>query len=308
MTLYAILIGSAPEDFRQKKLEDMSDFLNSKNGRRGVVTFANGITEQMLEMVLDNSMKQNPDSILLYLCTLQPVGDDEKSVWLGGEEIRRDVISHYQTLAAECGIDMQVIFDSDRELVSEEENPDIRFSAEVLSSLINFMEENKDASYVLPKVVYPDGKIQYLCKLLPTPSDLIFRRFLPKTKWTEKKNDRYCLKSSGYDKVINPPCLSGCFMFMRLSVLAENNIFFDDSFFMYFEDFDLIRRLHRVSKTLYFPNVQIVHDHQKASYKNRKMLWVHIRSAVRYFGKYGWWRDKERREMNERILREIEGI
>lgn len=121
MTRYAILLGSAPEDFRQKKLEDISDFLNSKNGRCGVVTFANGITEQMLEMVLDNSMKQNPDSILLYICTLQPVGEDEKSVWLGGEEIRRDVISHYQTLAAESGIDMQVIFDSDRELVSEEE-------------------------------------------------------------------------------------------------------------------------------------------------------------------------------------------
>ncbi len=184
-------------------------------------------------------------------------------------------------------------------------NPDIRFGAEVLPSLINFMEENKEASYVLPKVVYPDGEIQYLCKLLPTPSDLIFRRFLPKSKWTEKKDDRYCLKSSGYDKVMNPPCLSGCFMFMRLSVLAENNIFFDDRFFMYFEDFDLIRRLHRVSKTLYFPGVQIVHDHQKASYKSKKMLLAHIKSAVRYFGKYGWWRDKERREMNGKILQEI---
>lgn len=184
-------------------------------------------------------------------------------------------------------------------------NPDIRFGAEVLPALINFMEENRDASYVLPKVVYPDGEIQYLCKLLPTPFDLIFRRFLPKTKLTEKKNDRYCLKSSGYDKVMNPPCLSGCFMFMRLSVLAQNNIFFDDEFFMYFEDFDLIRRLHRVSKTLYFPDVQIVHDHQKASYKSRKMLWVHIRSAVRYFGKYGWWRDRERRKMNRKILMEI---
>lgn len=184
-------------------------------------------------------------------------------------------------------------------------NPDIRFGAEVLSALTDFMEENKDASYVLPKVVYPDGEIQHLCKLLPAPGDLIFRRFLPKTKWSERKNDRYCLKSFGYDKVINPPCLSGCFMFMRLAVLAENNIFFDDRFFMYFEDFDLIRRLHRVSRTLYFPGVQIVHDHQKASYKSRKMLLAHIRSAFKYFGKYGWWFDKERREMNRKVLREI---
>lgn len=183
-------------------------------------------------------------------------------------------------------------------------NPDISFGEEVLSALTNFMEENKEASYVLPKVVYPDGEIQYLCKLLPTPGDLIFRRFLPKS-WGKKRNDRYCLKMSGYDKVINPPCLSGCFMFLRLSVLAENSIFFDEGYFMYCEDFDLMRRLHRVSKTLYFPGVQIIHDHQKESYKNRKMLIAHIKSAVRYFEKFGWWFDRERREMNKKILQEI---
>lgn len=184
-------------------------------------------------------------------------------------------------------------------------NPDILFGTEVLPVLVDFMDKNPDASYVLPKVVYPNGEIQYLCKLLPAPGDLIFRRFMPKTKWSEKKNDRYCLKNFGYDKVINPPCLSGCFMFMRLSVLSENNIFFDDRFFMYFEDFDLIRRLHRVSKTLYFPRVQIIHDHQKESYKSSRMLLAHIKSAFKYFGKYGWWFDKERKVMNERVLEEI---
>ena len=30
----------------------------------------------------------------------------------------------------------------------------------------------------MPKVIYPDGNIQYLCKLLPTPRDWVFRRFL----------------------------------------------------------------------------------------------------------------------------------
>ena len=183
-------------------------------------------------------------------------------------------------------------------------NPDIYFGAEVLTALVRFMDENPDAAYVLPKVTYPNGEIQYLCKLLPTPSDLIFRRFLPKS-WGVKRNDRYCLKMSGYDKVINPPCLSGCFMFMRLATLKENNIFFDDGYFMYCEDFDLIRRLHRVAKTLYLPDVTIVHDHARESYKSKKMLWAHIKSAVRYFNKWGWAFDRERREMNARCLMEI---
>lgn len=183
-------------------------------------------------------------------------------------------------------------------------NPDIYFEQQVLSKLLDFMDENPDAAYVLPRVEYPDGELQYLCKLLPTPVDLIFRRFLPKG-WGKNRDDRYCLKSSGYNKVMNPPCLSGCFMFMRLSILQENNIFFDDGYFMYCEDFDLIRRLHRVAKTLYFPDVTIVHDHARESYKSKKMLWAHIRSAVRYFNKWGWFYDRERRKMNKRVLGEI---
>ena len=187
-------------------------------------------------------------------------------------------------------------------------NPDIRFEHDVLPALTKFMNAHLDASYVLPKVIYPDGELQHLCKLLPTPMDLIFRRFLPKSSLLERVNQRYTLQHSGYDKVMNPPCLSGCFMFLRLSTMIEHNIFFDDNYFMYCEDFDLIRRLHRVSKTMFYPNVTIIHDHAKESYKNRKMLFTHIKSAIRYFNKFGWFFDKERKEMNQRILDEISFI
>lgn len=64
-------------------------------------------------------------------------------------------------------------------------NPDILLEIDVLKSIIDFMDENTDIGHVMPKVVYPNGEIQYLCKLLPTPADLIFRRFLPE-KWTKK--------------------------------------------------------------------------------------------------------------------------
>lgn len=183
-------------------------------------------------------------------------------------------------------------------------NPDVYFEDNVLKELFQFMEKNTDVAYILPRVEYPNGELQYLCKLLPSPSDLIFRRFLPKS-CGKKRDDRYCLKKSGYNKIMNPPCLSGCFMFMRLTTLQEHNIFFDEKYFMYCEDFDLMRRLHRVAKTLYYPNVKIIHDHARESYKSKKMLWAHIRSAVRYFNKWGWIFDRERRAMNKRILGEI---
>ncbi|MBP3742145.1 MAG: glycosyltransferase [Treponema sp.] len=184
-------------------------------------------------------------------------------------------------------------------------NPDIEFEEDVLSSLVAYMDNNKDVVYILPKVIYPNGELQYLCKLLPTPADLILRRFLPDSNWKQKKDALYSLKHSGYDKIMNPPCLSGCFMFMRVSTLRENNIFFDERYFMYLEDFDLMRRLHRVGKTIYYPEVSIIHNHAKESYKNRKMLKIHIQSAIKYFNKFGWIFDKERKEMNKKILDEI---
>ena len=184
-------------------------------------------------------------------------------------------------------------------------NPDIEFNKDVLNKLYGYMESNKDVVYILPKVTYPDGEIQYLCKLLPTPADLILRRFLPNSNWKQKKDAIYSLKLSGYDRIMNPPCLSGCFMFMRVSTLKDNNIFFDERYFMYLEDFDLMRRLHRVGKTIFYPEATIIHNHAKESYKSKKMLKIHILSAIKYFNKFGWLFDKERKDMNKKILDEI---
>jgi GT2 family glycosyltransferase len=184
-------------------------------------------------------------------------------------------------------------------------NPDVYFDRFVLYDLLDYMDNNKDVSYVLPKVLYPDGNVQYLCKLLPNPFNLFMRRFLPNFRLTERYDLKYCLKKSGYNKIMNPPCLSGCFMLLRMSTLKTYNIFFDDRFFMYFEDCDFIRRLHRVSKTIFYPYVTIVHDHARESYKSKRMLFEHMKSAIKYFNKWGWFFDKERYMMNNEILSEI---
>lgn len=258
-----------------------------------------------MERVLESVYKSNSVQIL-YIIDNSP--NDENKTFFESCKLKNIVeyIPHENTgygsshniaikKAIESGTDYHVVL-----------NPDICFGVEVLSELVSFMNTNPDIGYILPKVIYPDGELQYLCKLLPTPFDLIFRRFLPKTKWIKKINDRYELKMSGYDTIMNPPCLSGCFMFLRLSIMKEYNLFFDDRFFMYFEDFDLIRRIHNISKTIYYPKVTIIHDHARESYKNFKMLKIHVKSAFRYFNKWGWFFDKERRFMNKKILREIE--
>lgn len=184
-------------------------------------------------------------------------------------------------------------------------NPDVHFTPDVPDKLADYADQHPDTVYMMPKVTYPNGEIQYLCKLLPTPFDLFFRRFLGGIPLLKAADDRYTLKSFGYDRIINPPCLSGCFMFLRTETLRENDLAFDERFFLYCEDFDLIRRLHRYGKTLFYPKVTIVHDHARGSYKDKKLLRMHIRSACQYFNKYGWFFDAERVRMNKKILTEI---
>jgi len=189
-------------------------------------------------------------------------------------------------------------------------NPDVYFEKGVLEELYNFMENNKDVGLIMPKVLYPDGNIQYLCKLLPTPFNLFGRRFLniwPFKELIEKRNIIYELRFTKYDKIMEVPYLSGCFMFIRTEVLKKVGLF-DERFFMYLEDTDLSRRIYRVAKTIFYPYVHIYHEYEKGSYKNLKLLYHHILSAIKYFNKYGWFFDKERKEINKKILESLQSL
>ena len=186
-------------------------------------------------------------------------------------------------------------------------NPDIIIEKDVLEKLANYIELHPEVGNIMPKIIYPDGELLYLCKLLPSPIDLIFRRFIPIKKWKDAINRKYELHSFGYDKIMNIPNLSGCFMFLRTEALKKVGLF-DENIFMYLEDIDLNRRIFSKYKTIYYPDATVIHEHQKESYKNKKLLKVHIQSAIYYFNKYGWFFDKERTNINRNVLRELEKL
>ena len=186
-------------------------------------------------------------------------------------------------------------------------NPDIYWTDDVITTLHDFMDRTPDCGLVMPKIVYPDGSTQYLCKLLPTPMDLIGRRFIPIPHYQNKHDYKYELHWSGYDKIMEVPSLSGCFMFMRCSVLEKTGGF-DQRYFMYAEDLDLCRRIGEVSKTMFYPSVSVVHEYEKGSYKNKKLLRYHIRSLIKYFNKWGWLFDSKRNLKNKQCIDAIKSL
>ena len=169
-------------------------------------------------------------------------------------------------------------------------NPDIIFKPGVIDKIFGFMQSNEEFGLLMPKVVYPNGELQYLCKRPPSLSVLLLRRFMPKAIQDrfKRKLDEYEYRDHDYNQMIfDVPYLSGCFMFFRNAVLQQLGGF-DQKIFMYMEDADITYRTLTYSRTIYYPDVEVTHHFAKGSYKNLKLMYYNIHGAIVYFRKWGW--------------------
>lgn len=183
-------------------------------------------------------------------------------------------------------------------------NPDVSFRGDVIGPMISYMNDNEDIGMMMPQILNTDGTVQNLPKLLPSP----FSVFMRKLKWPDfiysKFINNYELRFVPRDLIYSAPILSGCFTLLRMSAVKEIGSY-DDKFFMYFEDWDLSRRMHQKYKTLYFPAVSVTHGYESGANKNKKLFKIFINSAITYFNKWGWFYDKERLAVNRAALKQF---
>jgi GT2 family glycosyltransferase len=183
-------------------------------------------------------------------------------------------------------------------------NTDITYSPDVVTRLVAFMDANPHAGLAAPKVLYPDGSLQHVCRLLPTPANMFLRRFLPRSGWTERADSLYELRWWDHECVANIPYFQGSFMMLR-TPLYDRVGGFDERFFLYGEDIDLTRRIHAIAATLYVPQVRITHQYRRFSNRSLLGTWYGIQNNCRYFNKWGWFFDPERRKINSRVVDSI---
>jgi GT2 family glycosyltransferase len=183
-------------------------------------------------------------------------------------------------------------------------NPDIILDAEVIDNMTQRMDEDTDIGLLMPKILYPDGSVQYLPKLLPKPSDLVIRRISILRKAFPNLLDQYEMKQYSGDQTFISPIISGCFSLFRVKVLQQVGLY-DKRFFMYFEDFDLSRRINLHYKTVYYNDVHVYHAYERGAQKSLKLFKFYIKSAVKYFNKWGWLFDKKRSTINHSTLNQF---
>ncbi len=96
-------------------------------------------------------------------------------------------------------------------------------------------------------------------------------------------------------------------MFLKFDALKKVGLF-DERFFMYPEDIDLTRRMHKKYGTVFYPYAEIFHEHTKSSFKSMHMFTIHMYNIFKYFNKWGWIFDNKRKEVNKNILRQLKQI
>ncbi len=175
------------------------------------------------------------------------------------------------------------VIDSDYHFVV---NPDILLEDKSqIRKMCTYLDENSEIGLLSPLIVYPDLRIQYLCKVNPTVFDMLIRRISP--NFLKARQDRYVMKDTGYDKIMDLEYASGCFMAFRTSIFREIDGF-DEDYFMYLEDADITRRTNEVSKCIFYPDARVVHAWERSAHKSLKFAIITMKSMITYFNKWGW--------------------
>lgn len=180
-------------------------------------------------------------------------------------------------------------------------NPDIYFSEDVISPMVKFMKDNPNVGMLMPQILNEDGSIQNLPKLLPSPFSILLRKLKKPNFLYKSFIEKYELRNVPNDQVYEAPILSGCFTLLNLGAIKEIGSY-DDRFFMYFEDWDLSRRMNQKYKTIYFPKVSVYHGYESGANKSKKLFKIFLQSAIYYFNKWGWFFDSERNKVNKKTL------
>jgi GT2 family glycosyltransferase len=180
-------------------------------------------------------------------------------------------------------------------------NPDIYLEGDVITPMVEYMANDKTIGMMMPQILNVDGSIQNLPKLLPSPFSILKRKIKKPVKTYQKFINEYELRAVPKDIIYNAPVLSGCFTLLNLEAIKKVGMY-DDKFFMYFEDWDLSRRMHQHYKTIYFPKVSVVHEYESGANKNPKLFRIFVNSAITYFNKWGWFFDADRKKINKEAL------
>ena len=172
--------------------------------------------------------------------------------------------------------------------------PDIFLQKNALKKMLKFMNQNLDTGLCGPQLLWPNKKLQESYFYFYKPWTILYRRtLLGRLPWGKKHLNWFLMRDIDIRKNPKAPdWIKGCAMLVRRNALNEVGLM-DNRFFMYFEDVDWCKRFKNKSyKIAIVHNAQALHFHHSAQKGGifhilKKQNIIHIKSAIKYFWKWG---------------------
>jgi GT2 family glycosyltransferase len=161
-------------------------------------------------------------------------------------------------------------------------NPDVIADSQAIKCGIEYLNLNTNVGLVAPNVKNENGEIEYLAKRMPTFLTIFLRGLNSKflNKVFERKLAHYAYKDKiPTDAPFEIELASGCFMLCRTEILKKVGGF-SEKYFLYFEDFDLSKKLNRLTQLHYLPKMQAYHSGGYAARKGLKHTKLFLRSYL----------------------------
>lgn len=168
-------------------------------------------------------------------------------------------------------------------------NPDIVMHSGSLDNLFDFAESHPDVGIIVPKLLNPDGSLQYSARGFISLSILLARiRTKGKDNATSKEVDKYLCRNLDYNKTQAVDWAIGAAFFLSRDMFAELGGF-DQDYFLYMEDEDICLRSWKMNRpVIYYPKAIMTHNHLRGSSKLGKKTFLHLNSMRTFFQKHGF--------------------
>jgi len=145
-------------------------------------------------------------------------------------------------------------------------NPDVQVLPKAVSILLDTLRKEAQAGIVVPKLQYPDGRLQLSCRRFYNYRALLFRRGPWKAAFARHPEvRRHLMEDWDHATLTSIDWALGAAMLIRREA-AQKTKLLDERFFLYFEDVDLCLGMHqRGWSVLYDPASCMIHHHQRDS-------------------------------------------
>ena len=169
-------------------------------------------------------------------------------------------------------------------------NPDVELATDALKLALDTLKEQHEVALLAPQGFSPSGEPEFLAKAYPSVWVLGLRSLVP--QWLIIRSGgalaRYQMRDKASETTLRPIELaSGCCMWVRRTVFDEVGGF-DESYFLYFEDYDLSLRFAGKGAVIEHRDIRIVHHGGGASRKGFQHIRWFVGGAARFFNHWGW--------------------